>query len=365
MGALTLVALGIWIYLIAAHGKFWLSRPELAPVERLQGPRVDIVVPARDEAEVIGPVIASLLAQDYAGSFAVTLIDDNSTDATAERAGQAPNLKVLHGAPKPEGWSGKMWALEQGVSAGDAPLVLLTDADIVHDPRHLSTLVDCVERSQLAMASEMVRLNCSSLAERALVPAFVYFFQMLYPFAKVNDPRSRVAAAAGGSVLIRRDVLQRIGGIGAIKDALIDDVSLARTVKGRGGGAIFLGHSVLATSIRPYPAFVDIWRMIARTAFTQLRHSLWLLLATLVGLSLVWLAPVATALLGHGWVRACGIAACTLAALSYWPTLARYGRNLVWSAALPLIAAFYMAATVGSAVDAWSGAGARWKSRSY
>ena len=253
MGALTFAALGIWIYLIAAHGKFWLSRPELAPVEHLHGPRVDIVVPARDEAEVIGPVIASLLAQDYAGSFAVTLVDDNSSDATAERAGQAQNLKVLHGAPKPEGWSGKMWALEQGVSAGDAPLVLLTDADIVHDPRHLSTLVACVERSQLAMASEMVRLNCSSLAERALVPAFVYFFQMLYPFAKVNDPRSRVAAAAGGTRA------HSTRGLATYRrhrsdQRRADRRCVARTaVKGRGGARSILGHSGLATSIRPYP----------------------------------------------------------------------------------------------------------------
>jgi hopene-associated glycosyltransferase HpnB len=314
-------------------------------------------------------VISSLLAQDYGagvpGSFAVTLVDDNSTDGTAERAGCAPGLRILRGAAKPPGWVGKMWALEQGIAAGDAPLILLTDADIVHEPRHLSTLVDCLERRKLDMVSEMVHLNCSSLAERALVPAFVYFFQMLYPFARVNDARSPVAAAAGGTVLIRREALERIGGIGAIKDALIDDVSLATAVKRRAGGAIFLGHSALATSIRPYPEFADIWRMIARTAFTQLRHSGWLLLGTLVGLSLVWLAPLAAALFGSGWVRACGIIACLLAIMSYVPTLARYRRSFAWALALPLIALFYMAATVGSAVDEWSGAGARWKSRSY
>src|SRR5580704_6291110 len=271
IAALALTAVAIWVYLIAAHGRFWLSRPELAPVACMRGPRVDIVVPARDEAESIGPVIASLLAQDYGAgfpkSFAVTLVDDNSTDGTAGRAGRAPNLNVLQGTPKPAGWVGKMWALEQGIAAGDAPLILLTDADILHEPRHLSTLVACLERSSLDMVSEMVHLNCSSLAERALVPAFVYFFQMLYPFAKVNDARSSVAAAAGGTVLIRREALERIGGIGAIKGALIDDVSLAKAVKGR-KGAIFLGHSALAFSIRPYPAFADIWRMIARTAFT-------------------------------------------------------------------------------------------------
>jgi hopene-associated glycosyltransferase HpnB len=375
MAAMALAALAIWTYLIAAHGRFWLSRPELAPVARVRGPRVDIVVPARDEAESIGPVIASLLAQDYGagapGSFAVTLVDDDSTDGTAERAGHAPHLNVLRAAAKPPGWVGKMWALEQGIAAGDAPLILLTDADIVHEPRHLSTLVACLEHSKLDMASEMVHLNCASFAERALVPAFVYFFQMLYPFARVNDARSGVAAAAGGTVLIRREALQRIGGIAAIKGALIDDVSLAKAIKARGGsagrhgGAIFLGHTALAHSIRPYPGLADIWRMIARTAFTQLRHSAWLLLGTLVGLSLVWLAPLAAALFGHGWVRICGLAACALAVMSYLPTLARYRRNFAWALALPLIALFYMAATVGSAVDAWSGAGARWKSRSY
>jgi len=367
--ASALVACAIWVYLVLAHGKFWLSRPELTPIIRRQGPRVDIVVPARDEAESIGRVIASLLAQDYGagapGSMAVTLVDDNSTDATAERAGRAPNLTILRGAPKPAGWVGKMWALEQGIAAGDAPLILLTDADIVHDPRHLSTLVERLEHSHLDMASEMVHLNCSSLAERALVPAFVYFFQMLYPFARVNDVRSSVAAAAGGTVLIRREALARIGGIAAIKGALIDDVSLAKAIKGRGAGAIFLGHSGLASSIRPYPGIADIWRMIARTAFTQLRHSAWLLLATLLGLTLVWLVPLAAALFGHGWVRGCGLAACALAIVSYLPTLVRYRRSFAWALALPLIALFYMAATVGSAFDAWSGAGARWKSRSY
>jgi hopene-associated glycosyltransferase HpnB len=363
------VAMAIWVYLIAAHGRFWLSRPELAPVACGRGPRVDIVVPARDEAESIGPVIASLLAQDYGGgvtgAFAVTLVDDDSTDGTSERAGRAPHLNILRGTPKPSGWVGKMWALEQGIAAGDAPLILLTDADIVHEPRHLSTLVARLEHAKLDMVSEMVHLNCASLAERALVPAFVYFFQMLYPFAKVNDARSSVAAAAGGTVLIRREALQRIGGIGAIKDALIDDVSLAKAIKGRGRGEIFLGHSALAVSIRPYPGLKDIWRMIARTAFTQLRHSTWLLLGTLVALSLVWLAPLAAALFGRGWVRGCGLAACVLAVVSYLPTLARYRQSFAWALGLPLIALFYMAATVGSAVDAWSGTGARWKSRSY
>jgi hopene-associated glycosyltransferase HpnB len=295
-------------------------------------------------------------------------VDDNSTDGTAALAGAAPNLRVISGEPKPAGWSGKLWALRQGIAASSAPVLLFADADIVHDPRHLSSLVARLVRPPVAMVSEMVRLNCTSLAERALVPAFVYFFQMLYPFARVNEPRSSVAAAAGGTVLIRREALERIGGIDAIKDALIDDVSLAKAVKTAGGPAgasIYLGHSGLATSIRPYPGFRDLWQMISRTAFTQLRYSAPLLALTLIGLTLVWLVPVWEVLFGHGWGFLSGLGAFALAAASYLPTLARYRRNRLWSLALPLIALFYMAATLGSALNYWLGTGASWKNRAY
>jgi len=320
-------------------------------------------VPARDEAATIGLVIASLLAQDYAGKFRVVLVDDNSTDGTVPAAGTSPDLRVISLTTKPPEWSGKLWALSHGVRAGDAPLVLLTDADIVHDPKHLSSLVAKLLESRLDMVSEMVRLNCTSLAERALVPAFVYFFQMLYPFAKVNDPRSNAAAAAGGTVLIRRDALVRIGGIEAIKNSLIDDVALAKTVKK--SGRIFLGHSMLAVSIRPYPYFRDIWDMISRTAFTQLRHSAMLLAFTLIGLALVWLVPTWGILFGHGAPFAFGLVTFALASASYQPTLARYRRNRLWALALPLIALFYMAATIGSAWQYWRGRGAQWKNRAY
>ncbi len=213
------------------------------------------------------------------------------------------------------------------------------------------------------MVSEMVRLNCTSWAERALIPAFVYFFQMLYPFARVNDPRSGIAAAAGGTVLIRRDVLARVGGIEAIKGALIDDVTLAKAIKTV--GPIYLGHSALAASIRPYPHFADIWRMVSRTAFTQLRCSLALLLLTLLGLAVVWLVPAGEILLGTGWRFGAGLAAFLLAAASYIPTLRRYGCNPLWSLALPMIAMFFMAATVDSAIKHRFGAGPHWKNRAY
>jgi hopene-associated glycosyltransferase HpnB len=360
---IALLSLLIWLYLILLHGKFWSSGPELQPSSPSQLPEIDIVVPARDEAETIGPVIASLVAQDYAGVFRVTLIDDNSTDGTAEAAGTATNLRVIRGQPKPSGWSGKLWAVAQGVAATTAPVLLFTDADIVHDRRHLSSLVARLLQPRVEMVSEMVRLNCVSLAERALVPAFVYFFQMLYPFARVNDRRSGVAAAAGGTVLIRREALERSGGIEGIKQALIDDVTLAQAVKRV--GPIYLGHSGLATSIRPYPHFVDIWRMVSRTAFTQLRYSLALLLLTLLGLTVVWLVPVWEILFGTGWRFACGLAAFVLAAGSYVPTLRRYGRSPLWALTLPLIALFYMAATLGSALTHWFGSGSNWKHRAY
>jgi hopene-associated glycosyltransferase HpnB len=367
---IALVSLLIWVYLWGLHGSFWRSIPQLPRALPPQCPPVDIIVPARDEALTIGAAIGSLLAQDYPGPFRVILVDDNSTDGTAATAlgcaGAGPaasRLTVISLQSKPAGWSGKLWALDRGVAASQAPVLFFTDADIVHDPGHLSSLVAKLEQDRLDLVSEMVRLNCASLAERALVPAFVYFFQMLYPFSRVNDSRSRVAAAAGGTVLIRRDALERIGGVDAIKGSLIDDVALAKSVKK--SGPIFLGHSGLAVSIRAYPHFGDIWHMISRTAFTQLRHSAVLLALTLLGLSMVWLAPISAIFLGSGWQRGCGLAAFALAASSYLPTLARYERSRLWALLLPVIAVFYMAATVGSALDYWLGRGARWKNRAY
>jgi hopene-associated glycosyltransferase HpnB len=357
------LSLLVWIYLSFGHGKFWQSQPELLPAFPLEFPDVDIIIPARNEAETIQAAIGSLLAQDYAGNFRIVLVDDDSTDDTSRLAGTAPNLQLIRLNTKPKEWSGKLWALREGLKAGRAPLIWFTDADISHDPRHLTSLVAKLEQSRLDLVSEMVHLNCTSLAERALVPAFVYFFQMLYPFARVNDSTSTVAAAAGGTILIRREVLNQIGGIEAIKGALIDDVALAKTVKRIGN--IFLAHSQLATSLRAYPQFADIWRMISRTAFTQLRYSAVLLALTLGALSLVWLAPPWEVSVAHGWRLACGLTACALAAASYLPTLKRYRRSKLWVAALPLIALFYMAATLGSAVNFWRGTSARWKNRDY
>ena len=357
------LALLVWLYLFFRHGDFWKSEPELKPALPAELPAVDIIIPARDEAETIGKVIASLVHQDYAGPFRVILVDDNSTDGTAALAGTHERLTIITGQPKPPGWSGKLWALSQGVAASTAEILFFADADITHDPRHLSTLVARLLNPRVDMVSEMVKLNCSSWPEWFLVPAFVYFFQMLYPFAKVNDPLSATAAAAGGTVLVRRDALDRIGGLERIKGALIDDVSLATELKKF--GPIFLGHSGLATSIRLYPHVADIWNMITRTAFTQLRYSGLVLAGTILGLALVWLVAPYEILFGHGWRFAAGLIAYALAVISYLPTLARYCQPKILALALPLIALFYMAATLGSAWNYWRGTGAKWKSRDY
>lgn len=363
-GSVILAAI-IWLYLWCFHGRFWSAGPVLAPARPSPAPDVVVVIPARDEAESIASTLHSLLAQDYPGAFRIILVDDNSTDGTGDiaRAIADPRLTVLTGAPRPEGWSGKLWAVSQGVAATTEDLVLLTDADISHDPAHLATLVAKAEADKLDLVSEMVELACNSWAERALVPAFVFFFQLLYPFARVNDPRSATAAAAGGTILVRRAALHRIGGIASLRGALIDDVTLARAVKV--GGPVYLGHSALARSLRPYPGAADIWRMVARTAYVQLRYSPAILAATIIGLALTWLAGPAAALFAHGWERRLGWVVWAASAASYIPTLLRFRRSPLWAPFLPLVAVFYMAATIGAAVDHYRGRGAVWKGRAY
>jgi hopene-associated glycosyltransferase HpnB len=366
MTVLALLAALVWLWLLFGHGRFWQSGPVLPPQRPATAPPVAIVVPARDEAASIDPVLRSLLAQDYPGPFRVILVDDGSTDGTGAIARRLadPRLTVLAGAPRPVGWAGKLWAVAQGIEeAADADLLLLTDADILHKPTHLATLVAQAERHDLDLVSEMVALSCASLAERALIPAFVFFFQLLYPFQRVNDPLSATAAAAGGTVLLHRRALRRIGGIAAIRGALIDDVALAAAVKR--GGRIWLGHSALARSIRPYPAFADIWRMIARSAYVQLRCSPLLLLGTVLGMALVWFVPPLATIFGHHGTRWLGAAAWAMMAGCYMPTLGRFGCSPAWAAALPLVAGFYLAATLGSAANHYRGRGVAWKGRAY
>ncbi len=366
MSLLALLAALAWVYLWLLHGRFWQDGPVLPPSHPGIAPPVDVIVPARNEAASIVTALRSLLDQAYAGPLRVILVDDRSTDdtGTLARALADPRLTVLTGTEPPPGWSGKLWAVSQGVAASTAPLLLLTDADIEHAPDHLARLVGKVTHDHLALVSEMVALNCQSAAERWLVPAFVYFFQLLYPFALVNDRTSRVAAAAGGTMLVRTEALAGIGGIASLHDALIDDVTLATRLKHAGGG-IWLGHTRQAISRRPYPGAGDIWRMVARTAFVQLRMSWALLAACLLGLGLVFLLPPLAVLFGHGAARLWGAFGWAAMAGSFVPSLRRFGLSPWRAASLPLVAAFYMAATLGSAIDHARGLGVRWKDRAY
>jgi hopene-associated glycosyltransferase HpnB len=363
----------LWIGLWFGHGRFWQKGPILTPRKPPRAPDVAIVVPARDEAESIAEALRSLLDQDYDGRLRVILVDDQSSDGTAAIARGVADphkrLTVIDGLARPEGWSGKLWAVHQGTQAARADLgpdgfLLLTDADILHAPTHVATLVAKALEDGLDLVSEMVALNCESAAERALVPAFVFFFAMLYPFAKVADPSSRVAGAAGGTILLQAGALDRIGGIAALRGALIDDCTLAAHVK-RSGGKLYLGHSTLAWSVRPYPGIADIWRMIARTAYVQLRHSPLLMLGTVLGMTLIWIAPVFLALFGRGTTRRFATGAWMMSMMSYVPTLRRFELGFWRVLPLPLVAAFYLAATIGSAVDHYRGRGVRWKNRAY
>lgn len=366
MTVLAAIALAAWLYLALLHGRFWQAGPVLRPAAPRAWPSVAVVVPARDEAATVAPVLRSLLAQAYAGKLRVLLVDDGSSDNTGDIARhiQDSRLTVLRGRPRPPGWAGKLWAVSQGVeAAAGAEWLLLTDADILHDAAHLSTLMAQAERSGAGMVSEMVALNCTSVPERLLVPAFVYFFQLLYPFARVNNPRSRAAAAAGGTVLIRRTALERAGGIAAIRGALIDDVALAQAMKRH--GSIWLGHSALARSVRPYPDFSDIWRMVARSAYVQLKFSPLLLAGTVLGLAVLFLVPPLAAVLCAGWAEWFGVVALAVMAATFVPTLRRFRLSPLRALLLPLAALFYMAATIGSAWNHHRGRGVVWKQRAY
>jgi hopene-associated glycosyltransferase HpnB len=366
MTAITALSLAIWIYLLTGHGRFWQAGPILTPTNpQTPAPDVTIVVPARNEAETIQRALRSLLAQDYPGRFRVIMVDDLSSDGTGALA-QAlndPALTVLRGAAHPPNWSGKLWALSQGIPTEARGLLLLTDADIEHAPQHLATLVAKLQADRLDMVSEMVALNCEGPVEHALVPAFVFFFQLLYPFAWVNDPGNPAAAAAGGTVLIRAESLARCGGIAAIRSALIDDVTLARRIKAT--GRIWLGHSTLATSIRPYKTLGDVWRMVARCAYVQLNYNPYLLAGTVLGMIIVWLIPPVATLFVPGLPRLLGLLAWIALSASYLPTLRRFRLKPWWAACLPLVAAFYTAATLGSALDHYRGRGVVWKQRAY
>jgi hopene-associated glycosyltransferase HpnB len=360
----------IWIYLFALHGRFWSSSQTLDADIPSGNAEIAVIVPARNEAESIHQCLGSLLAQHYSGKFSIILVDDNSTDSTGEIAASlnaGDRLSIIAGLPLPSGWSGKLWAVHQGLNhpvAQHADFILLTDADIVHAPNHISHLVAKAEADHLDLTSEMVRLHCDTAAERALIPAFVFFFQMLYPFNWVNNPSMQTAGAAGGTMLISRAALDRIEGLSRIRHHLIDDCALAQEIKST-GGRLWLGHSDSATSMRVYKDWQEIWNMIARTAYVQLRHSPIMLLGCVLGMSLIYLTPPFLSLFLHGLPRLLGIAAWLMMACVFQPTLRRYHRSPFWGAALPVISLFYLCATIASAVRHYTGKGGGWKNRVY
>jgi hopene-associated glycosyltransferase HpnB len=369
------MVLAIWLYLLAGRGAFWLAGERDDEVAAGEGvwPSITAVIPARDEAECVGETVASLLRQNYPGEFTVIVVDDQSRDATAQVArdaaatlGAADRLTVLSGRALPVGWTGKLWAQQQGVEAAEAHLqppayILFTDADIVYAPDELRKLTARAQSGSYVLTSLMAKLRCESLAERMFIPAFIFFFQMLYPFAWANDPRRATAAAAGGCMLVRRDALARAGGMASIRTALIDDCALAKRLKAH--GPIWIGLTDGVRSVRSYPGLEDIRRMVSRTAYAQLRYSPLLLAGTVLGLATTYLAPVLLAVFAGGTGRLLGIAAWLLMALAFQPILRFYRVSPLWGLALPAIAAIYMAFTVDSAYQHARGRGGMWKGR--
>ncbi len=367
-----------WFYLIFLHGGFWRDGPYLStniPAPR-DWPSVVAVVPARNEAETIAATLTALAAQDYPGAFAIILVDDQSDDRTQERArearGMVPPVSIVAGTPLPHGWTGKMWAVAQGIEAvrrqnPDAKYLFLTDADITHEPSVLRDLVAKAERDRLALVSQMVLLRSESFWEKLLIPAFIYFFKKLYPFARINDPRTTITGAAGGCMLVQREALDLAGGIQRIKGEIIDDCALARTLKPM--QPIWLGLTRHSRSLRRYDHFSDIWGMVTRTAFVQLRHSLWLLAGTVLGMMLIYLVPPTAAigglLFGAPINALCGLSIWIVMGLSYIPTLRLYDLPLWYAALLPLAAVLYTLMTIGAAYMTLLGNGPSWKDRRH
>ena len=378
-----LISVAIWLVLLFGRGQFWLADQRLPPIAEapVTWPRIAVLIPARNEAETIGAVLASHAASTYPGPMSVIVIDDDSSDGTgtiarAAAAGSPRTIDVLSVTPLPAGWSGKLWALETGAAAvrdriPQTKYILLTDADIRHAPETLARLVAHAESNGLALVSLMARLDTRGFWGGLLIPAFVFFFQKLYPFPWINDPGRANAGAAGGCILIRLDALEEIGGFGAMRDALIDDCTLAARVKhGPPRRAIWLGLAMgEVVSLRDNRRFAAIWKMVSRTAFTQLRHSALLLVISVAGMALAYLAGPAAVLLlafhGDPLTGTLGAVAWMLSGLAYLPTLRLYGLPAWQALGLPLAALLYGAMTVNSAVNHWRGRGGSWKGRTY
>ncbi|MFH8516409.1 glycosyltransferase [Streptomyces gelaticus] len=381
MSAVAWIAVGslaAWVWLLLGQGFFWRTGQRLPRREDPgRWPSVAIVVPARDEADMLPVSLPSLLAQDYPGRAEIFLVDDCSKDGTGDvaralsvRFGGLPVTVVSPAEPEP-GWTGKLWAVRHGIARArtrEPDYLLLTDADIAHEPDSLRELVAAAVSGGFDLVSQMARLRVSSIWERLVVPAFVYFFSQLYPFRWVNRSGARTAAAAGGCVLLRTAAAERARVPESIRQAVIDDVSLARAVQ-RSGGRIWLGLAERVDSVRPYPRLTDLWRMVSRSAYAQLRHSPPLLMGTVLGLALVYLAPpvalVSGLLTGDPVAAWAGGAAWAVMTATYLPMLGYY-RQSPWQAPLlPFTAVLYLLMTVDSAVQHYRGRGAAWKGRTY
>jgi hopene-associated glycosyltransferase HpnB len=363
----------VWLYLIVGRGAFWLCRVRdtgYTSPEPQQWPAVVAVVPARNEANHIAASVGSLLRQEYPGSFRIIVVDDDSSDGTASVATRAAasvpdrQLTVVGSRNPPPGWTGKIWAVQQGIATAEElqpEYLLLTDADIVHAPDTLAWLVKRAGAGRFVLTSLMAKLRCESLAERTHVPAFIYFFQMLFPFSWVSKHRASTAAAAGGCMLLHANALASAGGIASIRNALIDDCSLAEKLKKI--GPIWLGLTERSRSIRPYDTLTDVKRMISRSAYAQLHYSPLLLAATVAAMALTFIAPPLLAIFATGLPRFLGLVVWLVMTISYIPTLRFYRLSPFWSLALPGIAALYLYYTINSAYDHMQGRGGQWKGR--
>ncbi|MDD3371658.1 MAG: glycosyltransferase [Alphaproteobacteria bacterium] len=368
---LSMIAAAAWICMTLANGMFWL--PLLPGESRTATPKpsVDIVVPARNEASILPLTLPTLLAQAYAGDWKILLVDDHSTDGTAEIARKiaqdmkrSERLTVIAAPDLPAGWSGKVAAMNAGVAQSKADYILFTDADIRHSRLSLERLTAHAIEKKLDLVSRMVKLNCESFAEKLLIPAFVFFFMMLYPFRRANAPLSPAAAAAGGVMLLKKSMLDRIGGLSRIKSALIDDCTLAKAVK-NAGGAIELTLTQEIRSVRPYPRIKDVWAMIARTAYTQLHYSPFLLIATVAGLSFLFLMPCAAIVLASDAAAIVGgYLSLFIMAGIYMPMVRFYDLSPLWAFTLPVAAIVYAGATMDSARRYHLGNGGQRKGRS-
>jgi hopene-associated glycosyltransferase HpnB len=378
---LGIITLAIWLHLFFGRAWFWRVRSTDAdrhvPKEPPQWPTVAVIVPARNEAETIAQVTASLVLQNYPGEFSITLVDDHSTDATAEIArqaadqhGAAERLTILSASNLPSGWTGKLWALNEGLLRSEASptapqppdFYWFTDADVAHAPDTLRDLIARAVQGSLDLTSLMVMLQAQTFPERALIPAFLYFFLMLYPPGWIADEDLATAGAAGGCVLLTRSALQRIGGLASIRSEVIDDCALAKAVKST-GGKVWLGLTRKSASLRAYDTFGEIRDLIARTAFTQLRYSPLLLVGTILGMFLTYVAPVALLFAHDSTARVLAGTAWLLMTLSFLPTVRFYRLSWLWAPLLPLTALFYTYATWLSALRYWMGKGGQWKGR--